>query len=120
MIKINEKKHYKLTDDLREAIGYNYAKTAESCDIAIDNSVANDSYGDVAIPLISLIDSNFENVTLDIAIEHFILCSNNEQIMKIPLSVISDINYLEDDNCFYLFFSVDKTYDIEMRFNDIY
>lgn len=119
---MNEKKQCKLTDDLREAIGDNYAKSARSCDIVIDNSIANDLYGDIAIPLISLIDSNFENVTLDIESEHFVLRSNNEQIMKIPLFVISDINYLddEDESCFYLVFCVDETYDVDLRFNNIY
>lgn len=116
---MSEKLQYKLTDNLRAAIGDSYAKSAKSCEIKIDNSIANDLYGDIAIPLISLIDSNFENVTLDMENEHFVLYSNDTQIMKIPLSVISEINYFEDDNCFYLFFCVDKTYDIDMRFNDI-
>ena len=112
-----------LTQDLREAIA-NLRKTIgfddiHTCQIRIDNSIYNDCYGDEVYPLISLIDSSFTDVIVTIENEFFVITDSTEhEIAKIPLSAISDINYLYDDNCFYLVFVIEKLYCADIVFNN--
>lgn len=111
-----EKKQYKKTDDLRQAIKFRRAK---SCEIKIDNSIYNDFYGDEVYPFVSLIDSSFTNVSVAIDDECFIISDSTQHtITKIPLSVISDINYLQFDNCFNLVFIIEQFYFADMCFTE--
>lgn len=113
----------KLTQDLREAFA-NLRKTigfdnVQNCQIRIDNSLYNDCYGDEVYPLISLIDSSFTDVIVTIENEFFVITDSTEhEITKIPLSAISDINYLYDDNSFYLVFVIEKMYCADIVFNN--
>jgi len=112
-----------LTQDLREAIA-NLRKTIgfddiHTCQIRIDNSIYNDCYGDEVYPLISLIDSSFTDVIVTIENEFFVITDSTEhEITKLPLSAISDINYLYDDNSFYLVFVIEKMYCADIVFNN--
>ena len=115
-----------LTQDLREAIA-NLRKTIgfddiHTCQIRIDNSIYNDCYGDEVYPLISLIDSSFTDVIVTIENEFFVITdstdSTEHEITKIPLSAISDINYLYDDNSFYLVFVIENQYCADIVFNN--
>ena len=109
-----------LTQDLREAIA-NLRKTifdeACNCQIRIDNSLYNECYGDEVYPLISLIDSSFNDVFVAIENEFFVFSDRTEhEITKIPLSVISDINYTFIDNGFHLVFTIEQMYCADIVF----
>ena len=112
-----------LTQDLREAIT-NLRKTIgfddiRNCQIRINNSFYNDCYGDEVYPLVSLIDSSFTDVFVTIEKEYFVLTDRTEhEITKIPLSVISDINYIFVDNCFNLVFTIEEMYCADIVFNN--
>lgn len=101
--------------DLRKTIGFSYT----NCDIKIDNGLYNDLYGDEVYPLVCLLDNIFNNVCVDIENECFVLADNKQHILiKIPLSVISDINYLQLDIGFNLVFIIEQSYCADILFTN--
>ena len=112
----------KYTADFREAIAelranIGYDK-AFKCSMQIDNGVYNDLYGDEVYPLVTLCSITAENVAICIENEHFTVSdTTHNTIIDIPLSIISDINYLYVDNAFRLFFNVEKQYNVNMKFS---
>ena len=99
-----------LTESLKKAIQFNHA---ENCKITIDNGVYSDLYGD---DYSCVIDTSFNNVTVNLDAEHFTI-STNDNTTKIPLTAISDINYLYDDECCYLFFNLEHFYNVNICFD---
>lgn len=105
------KQKMKYTADIREAIKINHA---ERCEIKIDNSVSSDLYGD---DYCCVINSKYNNVTVTLDNESFII-TVSDTITKIPITAISDINYLYDydNDCCYLYFCIERMYDVNICF----
>lgn len=97
------------TEDIKEAIKFNYA---ERCEIKIDNSVSFDLYGD---DYVCVFDSSFNNASINLDTDYLTLSGDDNNI-KIPLKTISDINYLYDNDCCYLYFCIEQNYDVNICF----
>ena len=99
----------KYTEEIRESIRFNQA---ERCSIKIDNSVSSDVYGD---DYCIAFDSTFINASINLDTDYLRLTADNNNI-KIPIKEISDINYLYDNDCCYLYFCVEQNYDVNICF----
>lgn len=111
-----QKDHYKQTEDIREAIQFNYAKyvgySADNC--LYDDQPEDEQY-------IKLIGCRLRDMSIAIDTDSLILfeAESKQPIVVLPLSSISNINYLYFDNTCDLCFIFADYYLIDMTFNSI-
>lgn len=110
-----KKDHYRQTEDIREAIQFNHA---EYIGYSADNCLYDDQPEN---EYIKLIDTKLRDVGIGIDTDSLILfeAESKQPIVVLPLSSISNINYLYFDSTCDLCFVFADSYLIDMTFDSI-
>lgn len=109
-----EKKPYKQTDDIRQAIQFKYAKY---CSYSADNCLYDDQPEDEHY--IKMIDYRLRDVAITVDTESLILLQAEikKPIVVLPLSSISSINYLYYKNTCDICFIFADSFLVDMSFD---
>ena len=110
------KEHYKQTEDLREVINFNHANYLG---YGVDNCLYDDIPEDEKYT--KIIDCRVRNICVSVDNDSLVIYEgeSKQPIIIYPLSAISDINYLYNNNTCDLVFVFADSYLIDMTFDGI-